>query len=229
MSAPYKREIRRFIDHFRDEVAAIGNIASPLHRGILLAIALDPLARAAYGPGLNRDRFTRLIRELSGWSECERISLPQLQQRLRAARRSRNRLYRDASKRLNDWGGSLRIDLLRSPVAAELLPLAQANEAKLIAECRYSELFYIYRNNLVHEFREPGYGWDVSGMSVRPFYMSYLGREEQWELTFPIGFLQRLLETTIEGVQTHLLSGKIDPYSQFQFGSTWKGSDRSRG
>lgn len=108
-------------------------------------------------------------------------------------------------------------------MAAELLPLAQANEAKLIAECQYFELFYTYRNCLVHEFREPGYGWDVSGAGVQPFYMSYLGREGQWERTFPTRFFQRLLDSTIEGVRDHLLREKIDPYTRFEFGSMWSG------
>lgn len=223
MSAPYRREVEQFIDHFKQEAVSLEKVASPLHRKILYATALDPLARAAYGPSFNRHRFTRLVRELSGWAECERISLPQLQQRLRAARRYRYGLYRDVSTRLRDWGSGSKIGLQHSPLAAEILPLAQGNEAKLIFECQYSELFYTYRNALVHEFREPGYGWDVSGTSMRPFYMSYLGREGQWELTFPVRFLQHLLNSTIEGVKAHLLSGKIDPYKRFEFGSMWSG------
>jgi hypothetical protein len=221
MTAPYKRQVEQFIDHFEREANSVRKVVSPLHRRILCATALDPLARAAFGPGFNRDRFTKLIRELSGWADCERISLPQLQQRLRAARRSRFKLYREVSRQLQDWGSGLRIGLHRSPLAAELLPLAQGKEAKLISDCEYSELFYSYRNSLVHEFREPGYGWDVSGKGLRPFYMSYLGREGQWELTFPVAFLESLLIDTIAGVKSHLLHGKIDPYSRFQFGSMW--------
>lgn len=221
MSAPYTRQIEQFIEHFEREAASVQKVVSPLHRKILCATALDPLARAAFGPGFNRDRFTRLIRELSGWTECERISLPQLQQRLRVAQRSRYKLYREVSRRLHDWGSGLRIGLQRSPLAAELLPIAQEKEAKLISECEYSELFYSYRNSLVHEFREPGYGWDVSGKGVRPFYMSYLGREGQWELTFPVHFLENLLNDTIGRVKSHLLRAKIDPYRRFQFGSMW--------
>lgn len=223
MSAPYKREIEQFIDHFRREAESLRQVASPLHRKILYATLLDPLARAAYGHGPNRARITRLVRELSGWSESERVSLPQLQQRLRTSGRFRYRLYRDVSKRLHGWGCGPKIDLQHSPKASELTPLAQADEEKLIRECQYAELFYTYRNSLVHEFREPGYGWDVSGTRVRPFYMSYLGQEGQWELTFPVGFFHRLIDGTIRGVKAHLMSSKIDPYKQFQFGSMWSG------
>ena len=202
---------------------SVGNVVSPFHRKILYATALDSLARAAYGSGGNRDRLTRLIREISGWEDSERVSLPQLQLKLRSAGLFRRRLYRQVSLSLKSWGEGVRVGLKHSPNVYELSPVADAAEMKFIEDARYSELLYTYRNNLVHEFREPGYGWDVSGTAERPFYMSYLGREPQWELTFPVRFFGDLVAGTIDGLRAHLLAKKIDPYRNFDFGSMWRG------
>lgn len=225
MTAPYKSDVDRFIAHFKGEMESVGKVVSPFHRKVLYATALDPLARAAYGSGGNRDRLTRLVRELSGWEDSERVSLPQLQLqlKLRSAGLFRRKLYRQVSLSLKSWGEGVRVGLQHSPDVHELSSGADASEMKLIEGARYSELFYTYRNNLVHEFREPGYGWDVSGTAKRPFYMSYLGREPQWELTFPVRFFGDLVDSTIDGLRAHLLAKKIDPYRNFNFGSLWRG------
>lgn len=223
MTAPYKLPIEQFIRHFDEAANALQCPGSPLHRKILYSTALDPLARAAYGASLgNKARFTRLVRELSGWSHSERVSLPQLQQRLRAEGRHRQKLCRKIRHDLGLWDSDSKIGLQHSPVADVLVPFAQGNEIKLISECKYSELFYAYRNSLIHEFREPGYGWDIAGTSSKPFYMSYLGNEGQWELVFPVRFFETLLAGTLAGLRAHLIKHKINPYKNFQFGSMWK-------
>lgn len=223
MTAPYKSEVDRFIAHFKGETESVRTVVSPFHRKVLYATALDALARAAYGSGGNKDRLTRLVRELSGWEDSERVSLPQLQLKLRSAKLSKGKLYRQVSSSLKLWGGGVRVGLQHSPDVGELSTIADAAEMKFIESARYSELFYIYRNNLVHEFREPGYGWDVSGTAKRPFYMSYLGGKPQWELTFPAGFFGDLVADSIDGLRIYLLAKKIDPYKHFNFGSMWRG------
>ena len=223
MTAPYKREVERFMAHFKSEVESVASVVSPFHRKILYATLLDPLARAAYGSGGNKDRVTRLVRDLSGWKDSERVSLPQLQLKLRATGLHRRRLYRHVSSSLRSWGESERVGLSHSPNVSDIASLANAAEMRLIEGARYSELFYTYRNNLVHEFREPGYGWDVSGTGKQPFYMAYLGSGGKWELTFPVLFFGDLVAGVLEGLNAQLLAAKIDPYKQFNFGSMWRG------
>lgn len=223
MPAHYKREIEQFVSYFQREADELKRGMTPLHRKILYATALDTLARAAYGGNIgNRARMTRLIRELSGWTHADRVSLPQLRLRLRANNRYRYRLYREVQGRLSLWGLDGDVGLERSPLASELLPFAQADEDKAIAKCQYFELFYAYRNALVHEFREPGYGWDISGSGKRPYYMSYLNAEGEWELVFPSGFFQGLYAEALANLCAHLTKHKMNPYGQFQFGSMWR-------
>jgi hypothetical protein len=220
--AHYRSGIEEFLDHFRGQVAEIARVTSPFHRKVLYSAAFDPLARAAYGTdGTHRDRFVKLLRDITQWSESEKVSLPQLQLRLREAGRYRQRLYRDVSHRLRQWETGGKVPLSYSPSALELISLAEPSERIHLKDAQYGQLFYSYRNNLIHEFREPGYGTDWSGRSTKPFYGSYINGP--WELVFPVGFISELYGQTLQNLRAHLLSNKINPYKQFKFGSLWRG------
>jgi hypothetical protein len=78
-----------------------------------------------------------------------------------------------------------------------------------------------FRNNLIHEYREPGYGTDRSGRQTEPFYTnlsSFGGRE----LVFPIAFVAAIYEQALARVSDHLLATKVSPHSKFKFGSHWR-------
>ena len=65
-----------------------------------------------------------------------------------------------------------------------------ASERKAIEATRYAALFYTYRNHLVHEFREPGYGIERDDDFAAPYYHSMTScdrgsSENSWELVFP--------------------------------------------
>ena len=217
----YRFEVDQFLAHFVSQAEDISKVVSPFHRKMLYASAFDPLARAAYGKsGTQGERFVKLIRDVAKWPESERVSLPQLQLRLLEAKRHRYALYRSISKRLATWENGGKVPLSGSPSVAEVLVAAAPPEHALVREVRYAQLLYTYRNNLVHEFREPGYGTDWSGRSVQPFYGSYI--DGPWELVFPVGFLATLYEQTLAGLRMYLLANKIDPYKQFKFGSLWR-------
>lgn len=219
--APYRFEVELFLNHFREQAAAISKVVAPFHRKVLYAMAFDPLGRAAYGPTVHsRDRFVRLMRDIVKWPEADKVSLPQLQLRLREAKRFRHRLYRETSLRLGTWSRGSPNHLSLSPVLLELHPFADETELVHLRDAQYVHLFYTYRNNLVHEFREPGYGTDWSGTSKKPFYGSSV--YGPWELVFPVAFIADLYEHALLGLEEHLLREKINPYKQFQFGSLWR-------
>lgn len=217
----YRSGVDQFLGHFLAQAKDIGQVSSPFHRKVLYAAAFEPLARAAYGTtGTHRDRFVRLLRDVAKWPESDRVSLPQLKLRLLEAKRYRYGLYRSISKRLAQWENGGKVLLSASPTTTELLSSAAPTEHIHIRDAQYVQLFYTYRNNLIHEFREPGYGTDWSGRSVKPFYGSYINGP--WELVFPVGFIAELYAQTLQGLRAHLLANKLDPYTQFKFGSLWR-------
>lgn len=212
--------IDQFVGHFQDQEAMISQVQPILYRKILYATALDPIARAAFGKaGKHRAKSLRLIDELTNWTDRDRVSLQQLCLALEENGFASGSLYAEAKTRLEHWapGEVLRLD--NSPFLSELAPVAQALECSILSSCRYAELFYTYRNNLVHEFREPGYGIEMSFDKDQPYYHSMI--DSPWQLVFPIGFFARLYAEALVGLKVLLVSCDIDPYRQFEFGSKW--------
>jgi hypothetical protein len=216
-----QQEIQGFIEYFESQTAQINTVKPLLFRKILCAAALDPLARAAFGTNNgHHKRMIRLIDELTSWQEKDRVSLPQLALTLQD-RRLHTALYDDILRRLNNWPEGHVLRLTESPLLTELMPLACPEEEPIVASARYAELFYTYRNNLIHEFREPGYGFEFSDDGDSPYYHGMIN--EPWQLVFSIGFISKLVSDAVTGLEKYLVAHQIDPYSQFEFGSLWRG------
>jgi hypothetical protein len=213
--------IEQFIDYFRSQADLIETVNVPVYRKTLYATALDPLARSAFGNIGHRKRIIRLIDQLTSWKAKDSISLPQAALNLRNEKRGRYRLYRKIKRQLDSWppGHILRID--DSPSLVSYKAFSTTLEYKLIERCRYAELFYTYRNNLIHEFREPGYGIEMSSDGNSPYYTSMIN--EPWQLVFPVGFFNVLFLDALDGLEKYLKRNKIDPYNNFEFGSLWRG------
>ena len=182
------------------------------------------MSRGAFGPrgkkDLNRDWIVRLLTELAGWTDATRVSLPQLKLLLRDQGRHRYRLYREVTSRLKQWPNGLYVPATRSPLSAEISAFAASEEHDALARCQYVQLFYTYRNNLVHEYREPGYGTDWGRPRTDPFYTSSI--YGPWELVFPVAFFSTLFTRALTGVEAHLLATRANPHNNFEFGSLWR-------
>lgn len=214
--------IQHFVAYFRHQGIDISAVLPIVYRKIIYATALDPMARAAFGKTDNhRTRSVRLIDELTNWKEGSRLSLPQLCLALEEVGCISGNLYIEAKARLNN-GESLRLEM--SPLFTEMEPIAEPKEKCILSSCRYAGLFYTYRNNLVHEFREPGYGMEISTDKDQPYYHSMTNNTstETWELVFPTGFFARLYSEALVGLEAYLMRNDIDPYSRFEFGSRWR-------
>ena len=212
--------IERFINYFHSHIDSIEAVASPTYRKTLYATALDTLARAAFGKISNRVRMIRLINELTSWQAKDLVSLPQAALNLRQKKRGHDRLYREINRRLALWPSGHIIKIDDSPKIDEFNPIATKQEKKLLAKCKYAELFYTYRNNLIHEFREPGYGIEMPS-DKKPYYTSMIN--QPWQLVFPVGFFTELYRGALDGLKNYLTTNKIDPYTKFEFGSLWRG------
>jgi hypothetical protein len=101
-------------------------------------------------------------------------------------------------------------------------------EKKLLRESTHSNLLYVYRNHLIHEFREPGHGKEMDQGEESPYYHSLTnltaGRtnKQTWELVYPLGFFTRVVFSSLESLHEYLLKNDLDPYSFYEFGTIWK-------
>lgn len=216
----HRDAITKFVQYFQDQLGNIEKVSPLLFRKILYT-ALDPIARAAFGAtNSHRKRVTRLIDELTAWKDRDRISLPQLALALEERQLTNGPLYAEVKSQLSQWQFGSVLSLNHSPLLSQMVRLASPTEASILSSARCAELFYTYRDNLIHEFRHPGYGVEKSSDGVEPYYHSMI--DEPWQLVFPVGFFARIVAEGLRGLEARLLAEDIDPYSKFEFGSLWR-------
>ncbi len=158
-----KEQIDRFISYFKDQLTAIERLPSDLHKNVLLSVILDTLAVARFPelPGRRNSspRFKKLIRECTFWTDCEKISIPQLFYNLETSGKN-TQLFKEVEKRFQRWGYGHIYGLENDIFRSEIEELATTKEElNSINYSSHFELLYLFRNRLLHEFRQPGV-WD---------------------------------------------------------------------
>lgn len=176
----------------------------------------------------NRERFVRLIKECADWPDCKRVSLPQLSLSISIRATGDSQLSREVETRLQSWqyGCIYRLNEV-DPEIDEVISLTRnEDEQRLVRNVEHTILLYTYRNHLVHEFREPGYGMEISNNNVSPYYhgMSNLKGSNSWELVYPIGFFMNTARSILGNLKRYLQSDNLDPYSFYEFGTIWRPS-----
>lgn len=218
--------IDQYQSYFSDQINSVFGLEDRLHRKILLVTMLDAWARARY-PNLrgNQERFIRLLSECSDWQDHNRVSLPQLFLTLQTQpANTHSQLTKEVRDRLYVWQYGRIYELDMDPWLDEFRSLAKSdNELKLITSARHADLLYTYRNHLVHEFREPGDGMEMTD-NTKPYYhgMSDLQGTDTWELVYPNGFFKYIAERSLVNLKKYLQDNDLDPYSFYEFGSPWK-------
>ena len=189
---------------------------------------LDSLSAIVY-PELsnNRDRFVKILSEHADWKYGHSVSWPHLARLLEITKDGRFKAAREKYGVIsgNYRNGEFR-DLELDPAIESVLDVwpvgASATIEKITSlnSLRHVELMYASRNRLVHEHRESGNGWDVSGKSTHPFYHELLTDYGQSiELVYPIGFVFKLAWAVVRNTRKYFESEDIDPYESFGGGS----------
>lgn len=213
-------DIQEYIRYFRDQVPVIQAVASTLHRKVLCVTLMDAMSRGGF-PDVrrHRERVTTFIDTCSGWPDKDRVSALQLKLTLEGEGQAVGGLYEAVLDRVTGWmeGTIIRPDA--DSEISDLASLATQNQSRLLEHARYVQLLYTYRNHLVHEYREPGQGMEISNDPSTPYYHSVHG--EGWELVFPVGFFLEICRSCIDGLERYLLDEEINPYESYAFGTLW--------
>jgi hypothetical protein len=225
MTAP--DTIDRFCSYFDGELIRIKSIESRWHAKILLVAILETLARVRNPDiGSNKERFLRLIDICTDWTNGNRVSLYQLS--LTPSLSSALQTF--TIRAIEKWTYGHMRGLERDPFISDVLRIADTEaERTAIQESKHANLLYIYRNHLVHEFREPGSGSEMDHKDDAPYYygLSHMNRQgkiekETWELVYPLGFFFRLAKSSINNIRSYLQNNHLDPYSFYDFRTMWK-------
>ena len=234
--------IDRFISHFRGQSARIASLGAErdhnLFKKSLYVAVLDALARSVYPQKGNRDRFVAFIREFGSWKEADRVSLPHLATLLsKVPDPAFSQVRQYALAEIAKWSEGQMVTLSRDPSYDTIrklwpqdkdgrFPLAQISLESL----QHVHLLYAFRNSLVHELRQLGYGVERE-QDKEPYYMSCtsLGPgidaadsgEKTWELTYPVTFFETLCACTLLRLEKYLKKDRLDPYASYRFGTYW--------
>jgi hypothetical protein len=87
-----------------------------------------------------------------------------------------------------------------------LTPLARTEtEEKGIEEVQRRSLLYRYRNHLVHEFREPGHGWEIFAEDTGyPCYHGYVS-DPRFYLAYPVDLFRTIANAAVNGIESYFL------------------------
>jgi hypothetical protein len=220
--------IERYFDHFCEEYERILLIEVPLHQTILIVTFLSALARGRYPKtreGQDKQRFVQLIEEYSGWEDVRRVSVPQL---LSCLEQEQSMCPSDFHNAVRSLFAQRRVRIANLSEDPELSVLENENpnkvETRLLSEAKHSSLLYHYRSRLVHEFRKPGYGTELSNDNRRPYYHWRHAEDETLtqELVYPTRWFTSLPKTVLTGLKAYYSTVDLDPYSGYDFGSHWR-------
>ena len=238
---PLAEDLQDFISYFRREIELVSSLAGDesidvgssdpairvaTHKKILFSAVLDALANIRYhGGGLgNRQRFTAIIRDHSSWTEGALVSVPILRERLGAASASQliARLDANLARHGTIRGNSLTLADFDEPFFTLALLAQTGIEREHLNASEHFELFYKYRNFIVHEFREPGYAIEAfANGGSEPRYHSYVEAGARWHLLYPVGFFRCIAETVVHSLGIWFTANAVNPDDRVADSSTW--------
>jgi len=218
-------DLNAYVGYFAGQLEAVAQLEDRLFRKILTVAMVDTWSRAVYpAADGHRNRFTDFVGNYSGWEDADRVNPWHLQSLLHQLDDDADSPLRVATKEIlagRSEGEMVR--LRRDPIYSDLVPLSIADEVSLLKQSTHLSLFYLYRCDLVHEFREPGHGMEFDSEACEPFYHSMMGDDgDTWELVYPLGFFAELAVNCLTNLRESFLSSGGSPHESYFFGSPWR-------
>lgn len=229
-----EENIDNFLEFFREQIENVREAdfkkSNNIFKKVLYVGFMDTLSKTTAHPKKsNRERVVSFVRTFCNWPSCEKISLPHLVRLLEKVPDPEFSDLREYAFSLFDkWEEGKFITLDSDPNLKEIRNLWPIDISKPLEDIRveflqHVNLFYKYRNSLVHELREPGHGMEFK-VDTEPYYhtRSYSdSKNYTWELVYPLGFYDNLCENAIGSLRDYYLKERIDPYSYYTFGTYW--------
>ncbi|WP_156887670.1 hypothetical protein [Desulfotignum balticum] len=255
MNESIESKIERFIQFYEEMI--LGAMAESNLRNqaipskVLLCTIIDSLAKSRFPEiKINSQRFKQTVEELGGWAECNHISLLHLKRALdmqveTSERFSDLRNWTDsaivARFKVSNRLLSVTMPVSRDPKPEEVnscWPVSATGQREKIGDIlfemlQHKHLLWLYRNNLVHEYRIPGRGSELGLKdSQEPCYRQVAQVESvdseaglvfsnRFELLYPTAFFRTLAETVLHNVAQHHLGAETNPFLAFSDGSYW--------
>jgi hypothetical protein len=233
-----KENVENYFKYINEHIKSIESISlehyDEIYKKLLYVSVIDLLSQTVFPNKSPRSRVVSLLKRFSNWKYGYYVSLPHLFRLLQKNPDPTFEKLRMFTKRnLEKWGNSELITLDRDLLYDDAKNLWPKNseykfpiENISLESLTHYELFYTYRNSLVHELH--ALSWLDRKSDEEPFYMhvTSLGDdlepiEECWSLNYPITFFRNILSEIIKGVEEYLLHNELDPYAMMNLGHYW--------
>lgn len=218
-----KEDIAKFIEYFEGAITDVSKVENRLYKKILFACMLDALAIARFPKHNVDERIKSLLLNCTTCTDLNRVSLVQaslyLDHVLSVKEKASSHVVKTISEEISKMrSGHVYKGSDVDPYYSQLENFATEEEKRILKLSRYVDLFYAYRNEMVHGFKVPGYPFEKDTDDV-PYYHGLIG--EPWQLVFPLPFFKYLCEEALKGLKKYLEDNNINPYDQYEFGHMW--------
>ncbi|WP_096201612.1 hypothetical protein [Bacillus sp. FJAT-45350] len=211
------------------------------HQKSLLFNLIEMIANGIYGSQnlSKRQRFLHFIENFSEWEDANRVSMQQIILTLEVENSPKlSPLKSFCENKMLDWPRSQPISFKYDPLFEEVQNLwpqglvLKGNMVKKItlSHFKHCNLMWRLRNSLVHEMRPSGISiklFDNSEPHYVPLRQIYLESGElksqraPWQIFYPIGFYNQLIDISIPNIKNYLEENNIDPLDNFNLGYSW--------
>ena len=159
------------------------------------------------------------------WQNGKRVSLPFLLDDLNKYSSESSKLLLFIREKIDRFDVNKGIFLTPDQIdeyPEQLLQHANTEKEKeLIWYYQHYALLYRYRNFLVHESREPGYGMDgTRDAKSEAYYHGYIN-EPKWHLAYPIKLFKKIFLNSLKNLKFYLQENQIDPYALVADTTRW--------
>lgn len=226
------------------------NIANQkVHSKILSCSIFDAISKSIFPEiSSNCQRFTALVRLCENWPESQKVSLLHLVRLLEITPNlpsSMNELKKYATQQFdNKFPNSNSIMSNNKAISSdveieEILELWPTQSGKPIKignvlphQLKHEYLLWLYRNSVVHEYRNPGRGVELGQYVPKyAFYqemamVSEIDEKEfkfnsHWELVYPYRFFINLCKEALSLVSLLHNKNKTNPFQAYSEGTFW--------
>lgn len=238
----YGDHIGQFESFLKDRLRNIDDIGSSdqlLFRQVLYVSFLDSLAACIYPKRSNKERFIALLEEFANWKYAHNYCFVHL---AKFTSITSDPIFRNlrqfVQEEVKDWPnkvnglGIIRLENLPDKERVKSCwnhTFKTSGEKSVnIEDFKYSNLMYMLRNSLVHQFQGKGSEMGTGIPKNEPYYQLYKGFDESLKLTpnsielvFPTPMLQTICKDALKNVCTYLREGNINPHPYYYSGDYW--------
>jgi len=220
--------ITMFINYYDNKFTEVTQLENKhsLFRKVIYYAIIDGLSKPIYSSEKkHRERMTSFIKDIVGWQNGGLFSLPHLYACLKMKNDicdNKLREYVD-NKYSKLIAGNLYIIKQVDICLTELENITsqiETDKTSTIYKTQHYNLFYNYRNALVHELHSLCANFTNFSKYDEPYYIHFRN-DDCWSLYYPEEFLSKICKQSIEKTKEYLLKENIDPFKDYTNGNYW--------